>query len=137
MYRVIAAALISLFFSLKSIAEIVVVVNTQNSATFSEKSIQRTFMGNVTEFSTGESPMVINQPPGSSIRSKFDQRILKRNTAQVTARLAKLVFTGRGTMPTEVESDAEVIELIKQNKNAIGYIDSSSITNDVKVVNID
>lgn len=137
MNRMIGAALMSVLLSWNCLADVVVVVNPQNAATLSEKSVQRIFLGKVTEFSTGEIPTVINQPPGNSSRTEFDQRILNRNTAQVTASLAKLVFTGRGVMPTEIESDAGVIEFISQNKNAIGYIDSASLTDDVKVVNID
>ncbi|GGW81631.1 phosphate ABC transporter substrate-binding protein [Alteromonas halophila] len=137
MNRMISAALLGVFFSSQSFAEVVVVVNPQNSATLSAKSVQRIFLGKVTEYSTGEEPLVINQAPGTAQRTEFDQNILGRSTAQVTASLAKLVFTGRGVMPTEVESDSEVIDLIKQDQQAIGYIDASSLTNDVKVVNID
>lgn len=137
MKRTIGATLISAFFSLQAFADVVVVVHPDNAATFTEKSVQRIFLGKVTEFSTGDVPTVLNQTPGESIRTEFDQNVLKRKTAQVSASWAKLVFTGRGVMPQEIGSDAEVIELIKQNKNAIGYIDSSSVNDDVKVVNLD
>ena len=137
MNRMIGAVLIGVFFSFKSMADVLVVVNPENTATFEDKSIQRIFLGKISEYSTGETPLVINQLPGNPIRTEFDTGILNRSTAQVTASLAKLVFTGRAVMPTEVESDAEVIELIKQEKNAIGYIDSASLTDAVKVVNKD
>ena len=137
MNRMIGAVLIGVFFSFKSMADVLVVVNPENTATFGDKSVQRIFLGKISEYSTGETPLVINQLPGSPVRTEFDTGILNRSTAQVTASLAKLVFTGRAVMPTEVESDAEVIELIKQEKNAIGYIDSASLTDAVKVVNKD
>lgn len=137
MKRIIGAALISALYSSLSMAEVVVVVHPENTASLSKKTVQRIFLGKVTEFSTGQITTVVNQTPGEAARTEFDQSVLDRSTAQVTAKWSKLVFTGRGIMPSEVDSDAEVIELIKQNKNAIGYIDSSAVSEDVKVVNLD
>lgn len=137
MKSIIGAALLCALFSSPTIAAVVVVVHPENTATLSKKAVQRLFLGKLTEFSTGQIPTVINQSPGEDIRGEFDQNILNSSTAQVNAKWAKLVFTGRGFMPAVVDSDAEVIELIKQNKNAIGYIDSSSVSEDVKVVNLD
>jgi ABC-type phosphate transport system substrate-binding protein len=37
-------------------------------------------------------------------------------------------------MPNELSSDAEIIATISSNKGAIGYINSSSVTDAVKVI---
>jgi len=46
---------------------------------------------------------------------------------------SKLIFTGKGTPPKEVSTDAEVIELVAANPNIIGYINASSVTDKVKI----
>ena len=38
------------------------------------------------------------------------------------------------TLPKEVDSDSEVIQLISNNPDLIGYIDKSSVTDSVKVI---
>lgn len=60
--------------------------------------------------------------------------LLVDSSSQVNAYWSKLIFTGKGSMPTELASDAEIISTILSNQGAIGYIDSASITSDVKVI---
>ncbi|MFC4701293.1 phosphate ABC transporter substrate-binding protein [Glaciecola siphonariae] len=137
MKRIFGAALLGTFFSFHALADVVVVVSPDNEAVLSSQSVKRIFLGQENEFSTGEESTPVNQPVGLQARNEFDNKILKLKTARVTATLSKLVFTGRAQMPLEAASDAEVIELIKKDKSVIGYIDSSSVTDDVKVVDLD
>ncbi|MDO6566955.1 phosphate ABC transporter substrate-binding protein [Alteromonas sp. 1_MG-2023] len=137
MKRTIGATLIGALFSLQALADVVVVVNPDNQATITKQDVQRIFLGKKTEFSSGEEATVITQTPTNKLRSEFDRDVLGRSTAQVSAMWAKLVFTGRAIAPQEIETDANVIEFIKGEKNAIGFIDSASVTGDVKVVNLD
>ena len=78
--------------------------------------------------------MPINLSSGNAIRSAFDQAALGKSTNQTKAYWSKLVFSGKGNPPKEVDSEAEVIELVSKNPSLIGYVDSGSVTADVKVV---
>jgi ABC-type phosphate transport system substrate-binding protein len=71
---------------------------------------------------------------GLVFRGDFEKKVLNKSASQIKAYWSKLVFTGKGTPPKEVSSDAEVINLIKSNPNLIGYVDESSVTGDVKVI---
>ncbi len=45
-----------------------------------------------------------------------------------------MVFTGKAQSPKEVADDAAVIGKVSENSKAIGYVDSGSVNDSVKVV---
>ncbi|GAC35071.1 type 2 periplasmic-binding domain-containing protein [Paraglaciecola polaris] len=115
-------------------AEVVVIVHPSNSASIDAKSTQRIFLGKEKKFSTGKEAIPINQAAGTASRNSFDNDTLGRNSAQVSAYWSKLVFTGKGIPPKEVADDAEVIAMVAANPDAIGYVDSGSVTASVKAI---
>jgi len=46
------------------------------------------------------------------------------------------VFAGSGTPPIEKKSDLEVIEYVKKNSGAIGYVSKSTNTTGVKEITV-
>jgi ABC-type phosphate transport system substrate-binding protein len=137
MKRIVGATLLSTLFCFQAWADLVVVVSPDNQAAVTKQSVKRIFLGQENEFSNGEPSTPVNQVVSNGLRAEFDEELLNSSTARVKASLSKLVFTGRAQMPLELSSDAEIIELIKQDKSVIAYIDSSSVTDDVKVVDLD
>ena len=115
-------------------AEVVVIVHPSNAATLDAKKVQRIFLGKEKKFSDGKGVIPINSEIGYSSREQFDSNVIKRSSTQVSAYWSKLVFTGKGIPPKEVENDAAVIEIVANNKSAVGYVDSSAVTDSVKVV---
>jgi TonB family protein len=47
-----------------------------------------------------------------------------------------LVFSGRGSMPKQLGSDAEVVAYVARTKGAIGYVSAETIGEDVKTLTI-
>jgi len=47
-----------------------------------------------------------------------------------------LVFSGRGSMPKAVGSDAEVVAYVAKTRGAIGYVSAGIATQDVKILTI-
>ncbi len=47
-----------------------------------------------------------------------------------------LVFSGRGSMPKQLGSDAEVVVYVARTKGAIGYVSAETIAEDVKTLTI-
>jgi ABC-type phosphate transport system substrate-binding protein len=80
--------------------------------------------------------LAVNLSADSTTRNTFDETVLGRNSSQVSAYWSKLVFTGKGIPPKEVNSDAEVIDLVSKNPSVIGYVDSSSLTDAVKAIKL-
>jgi ABC-type phosphate transport system substrate-binding protein len=119
-----------------ALAELVVVVNPSNSNALNEKVVQRIFLGKDKKFADGTETIAVNLVGDNALRAQFDQDILGRSSSQVAAYWSKLVFTGKGIPPKEVSSDADVIDLVAKNPSVIGYIDRSSVTDAVKVVEL-
>ncbi|MBT0587351.1 phosphate ABC transporter substrate-binding protein [Alteromonas oceanisediminis] len=130
------AATLTLLTSFSAAAATTVIVHPSNAAALDEKSVQRIFLGKEKKFSDGVESIPINQVADSAVRGDFDENVLGRSSAQVSAYWSKLVFTGKGVPPKEVSSDADVIELVSKNPSAIGYVDSASVTGDVKAVSL-
>lgn len=126
--------LFTLLFSASTWAGIAVIVHPSNGSALGQAEISRIFLGKMKSFPGGGQAIPINQSEGSGPRGNFEKAMLKKSASQIKAYWSKLVFTGKGTPPKEVSSDAEVIDLIKANPNLIGYIDESAVTPDVKVI---
>lgn len=137
-YTVFKKLFLSLPILLSSItavnAEVVVVVHPSNAAAIDAKVIQKMFLGKEKKFSTGNAVKPINLESSNPLRASFDESIVGRSSSQVAAYWSKLVFTGKGVPPSEVGSDADVIAIVSSDADAIGYIDSSSINDSVKVI---
>jgi len=118
----------------KADAEVSVVVHPSNASSISNDDIKRIFLGKMKKFPGGGSVIVINQSSSSDARKSFDSGALGKSANQIKAYWSKLVFSGKGNPPKEVANDQEVISLVKDNPAVIGYVDSASVTGDVKVI---
>ena len=127
----IAGALVAIGLNASVFADVAVIVHPDNSVEITQTEIERIFLGKSSQFSDGSEAIPINTI--GSVNDEFNERVLGRSSSQIQSYWAKLVFTGKGAPPKEVD-EASVIELIKNNKNAIAYIDGGKVTDDVKVV---
>jgi ABC-type phosphate transport system substrate-binding protein len=129
--KAVAGALVAIGLNASVFADVAVIVHPDNTSSLTDTEIERIFLGKSAQFPDGSEAIPINTT--GDIYDEFNERVLGRNSAQIKSYWAKLVFTGKGAPPKEVD-EASVIELIKNNKNAIAYIDSGKVTDDVKVV---
>ncbi|WP_100642999.1 phosphate ABC transporter substrate-binding protein [Alteromonas facilis] len=118
------------------LAEVVMVVHPSNAEAIDAKVVKRIFLGKDKKYPGGAEATPINQVAESDVRGQFDDSIIGRSSAQVSAYWSKLVFTGKGVPPTEVKDDAEVIATVAADPSAIGYVDSASVTGDVKAISV-
>lgn len=127
--------LILSLFCFQSLAEGISVI-THPSANFNiqKEDIVKLFTGRSQTFPDGRNAVPINFTESKPIRLAFDDKVIGRSSSQLKAYWSKLMFTGKGTPPKEVESVDEMIQLISKNPNIIGYISSGDVTDDVKVV---
>lgn len=68
------------------------------------------------------------------IHRAFVQEYLGRTTDDLQTYYRVLVFTGRGSMPKELGSDAEVVAYVAGRKDAVGYVDTLTRTEGVKTL---
>lgn len=127
--KTVLLATAMLLTSLPTLAEVVVVINPKNAAAaLSNEQISQFFLGRSTTFTP------IDQSESSPIRAEFYKKIADKELPQVKTIWSKLVFTGKGTLPKEYSSSADVKKAITANVNAIGYIEKSAVDASVKVV---
>lgn len=116
-------------------ADVVVIVSANSSVTrLTADQTAKIFLGKVDNFPHDGSALPIDQPEGRSIRDEFYSKVTKKNSSQVTAYWAKVIFTGDGHPPQLLGSDDAVRMAVANNPNAIGYIDKSSVDSSVRVV---
>ncbi len=132
MRKTIIAA-ITAFFASNTFADVVVIVHPSNNSTLDDRAVKRIFLGKEKKFSNGTGVTPINQADNDA-RDTFDSNVLGRSSSQVAAYWSKLIFTGKGVPPKEVGGDAEVVAAVAADPSAIGYIDSSAVTGDVKSI---
>jgi len=120
--------------SFNALADVAVVVNKDNTASFDQDTIKAIYLGKVKSFSNGEKAVAITLPDDSETKKYFVENGLSRKTGQLKAYWAKLIFTGKGVPPKVVESSDEVKKLVAQNPNIIGIVESKDVDSSVKVV---
>ncbi|EMQ2878742.1 phosphate ABC transporter substrate-binding protein [Vibrio navarrensis] len=95
---------------------------------------KRLFLGKLKQLPNGLEPIIIEYPDGAPMRSEFHDKVTSKTESQLQAYWAKLVFTGKATPPKTVDSAAAVIAEVVSTPTAIGYIDASDVTDQVKVI---
>jgi len=93
-----------------------VIVNTSNTAT----SITKTDVSNYllkkrTKWASGSAIAPVDLGAKSTVREAFSKDIHNKTTAQVRAYWQQSVFAGKDTPPTEMDSDAKVVDFVRSN----------------------
>lgn len=121
------AAMFSL--TLPASAEVVVIASSSApEGALTKEEVAQCFLGKAAMFTP------VDQLENAAIRTEFYRKVADKDLAQVRALWAKLVFTGKGTMPKELSGNAEVKRAVAANPKAIGYIDKSAVDATVKVI---
>lgn len=116
-------------------ADVVVVVSSKSSVkSLTAEQVTKIFLGKVVTFPDGKTAFPIDQPEGSAIRDEFYSKVAHKNSSQLTAYWAKIIFTGDGRPPKLLADNVAVRKAIASNPNAIGYIDKSAVNRSVRVV---
>ena len=123
-----------LIFPLISHAGIKIIVHKDNNSQITLNDVKRIYLDKIQSFSNGERVVPIIQGDESEVTLKFNTDILKKSTNQLKAYWSKRVFTGKGTPPRVVDSNAETVKLVSNNLNIIGIVSSDTDTSNVTVV---
>lgn len=115
-------------------AEVAVIVNPTNDSAMTSDDIAKLYLGKTKKFTNGQSAIPLDRTEGTDIRVKFLESTVSKDESQMKSYWSRLIFTGKGVPPKVVETDAEVKELVSRNPDTIGYIDSSSVDDTVKVI---
>ena len=69
-------------------------------------------------------------------KENFTKKIHGKSISAINAYWQKKIFTGKGVPPIEQSSEKDVIEFVKNNPGAIGYVSANTNTSGVKVLKV-
>lgn len=76
----------------------------------------------------------VNQKTGSTSRALFIASVIKQNDDDYIAYWIVRRAIGKGVPPLELVDDAQVVDFVRANPGAIGYIDSATAIDGVRVL---
>ncbi|MDD5581451.1 MAG: hypothetical protein PHY16_19570 [Methylobacter sp.] len=114
-------------------AELVVIAHFKNSIVgLTAKQVQDLFLGRERTFPNGKFALPIDQ--SSPLRAEFYEKLTGRPVEQINAYWARIMFTGQASPPQQLPDDKAVLQTVRENEGAIGYIDKTRVDNTVRVL---
>ncbi len=116
-------------------AEVVVIVSAKSRVTsITAEQTAKIFLGKTSSFPDDGDAVPIDQSEGSAIRDEFYSKVVHKNSSQLSAYWAKVIFAGDGRPPEKLESNVAVRKAVAKNPNVIGYIDKGAVDKSVRVI---
>ncbi len=116
---------------------VVVVVSAESPVTeISPLHLADLYLGRTSRFPNGEPAEPIDLEPGSAIRDAFYKGYIGRSEAEIKAHWSKIIFTGRGRPPRDVDNGSEMKRLIADDRTKIGYLPRRLVDSTVRIVPI-
>ncbi len=113
----------------------VIVARANPVSSISRAGLSSVFMKRTRTWPDGLPIVPVDQPATSRTRELFSRSVHGKSVAYVTRYWHRLIFSGRGIPPIEMPSDAAVIEFVRANRGAIGYVDRRTAAgDDVRVI---
>ena len=104
-------------------AELIVVVSRDsNVEKLSRHQVADIFLGRAVQLESGEKLVPVDLPEDSGVRKEFYEKLLGKSPAQMRAYWSKIIFTGRGLPPKEVNSTKKMKKEIAHNRHYVGYV---------------
>jgi len=133
--RVLAALLFALCAGWAQAGDLVVVVSARSPVeALRPDQVAAVFLGQAPRFPNGAVATALDQPLGSAERDQFYLRVTGKTPALLKAYWSKLVFTGRGQPPRELEGNAAVRKAVAEDPTMVGYIQREALDPTVRAV---
>ena len=114
-----------------------VVVNASNpAAAMSRAEVSRLFLKKTTRWERGNKVLPVDQLPRSSVRVAFSQAVHRKDVDKIKSYWQAQLFSGKATPPAELASDADILDYVRRNAGAIGYVSKSAVGDGVKVLEV-
>ena len=91
-------------------------------------------MKKTARWGNGRKILTVDQTKRTATRTLFTEEILGKRISQVTSYWQQMVFSGRAVPPPQKATDREVLDYVKANPDAIGYVSRAASLKGVKVV---
>jgi hypothetical protein len=120
--------------ALASATELKVIANCSVTTTsVSSDELKSVYLQSSSSLSDGSHVQPVLAKKGAA-HEAFLKDYLGKSDSALQTYYRSLVFTGRGSMPKEFGSDAEIVAYVARTKGAIGYVSGSADAAGVKVL---
>jgi hypothetical protein len=126
---ILSAFTVAMLLSGSAPAELVVIVNPKSpAASMTAAEVANVYLGKNASFAP------VDLPESAAARADFYKKVAGKDSAQVKALWARLVFTGKMQPPKEVASSSDALKHVASNDSGIAYVDKSVVDSSVKTV---
>lgn len=116
-------------------ADFVVIANPRSGVEqLSKDDIINIYMGRYRKLPSGISATPVDLSNPVDEKARFYAYMVKKELAEINSYWARLMFSGQNSRPLQAENSDEVLEIVSNNKGAIGYIDKKKLDKRVKLV---
>jgi ABC-type phosphate transport system substrate-binding protein len=123
-----------LFCAASGWAQEAVIVNPANPLkTLTREQVSDLYFGRIKAFPNGEFPLILDQT-SEAVRSDFFQALAGMPLYQVNVYWSRLKFSGRVLPPQQLPDDSAVIDMVRRNPRAIGFVRNPPKDGSVRVV---
>jgi hypothetical protein len=128
----LAAALAA---ALPAFADIYVVVPGASSVkAMSQKEVQALYMGRTRAFPDGGFALPFDLPRDDPARAAFYRALTGMSVAEVNSYWARLMFSGQTMPPQPLPNEAAMLDVVRRNPSAIGYLPQAPADASLRVV---
>lgn len=129
------AIILTLLFPWHAFADVVVIVNAANPVrSMTSEEVAALYLARSRTFSSGEFALVFDQPRDSALRRSFFKLVANMAIGQVNTYWSRLMFSGQEMPPHSLPTEQAVIDIVRRNPGAIGYVSAPPKDSSVRVV---
>lgn len=104
-------------------AGFIVIVNSANPLDSLERdALRRLFLKQSRTWPDGEEAHPVDQSAASGVREAFSRAVLRQPMAAVNAYWQRQILAGRASPPQVKQSDAEILDFVAADAQAVGYV---------------
>lgn len=116
-------------------ADVYIIVHAANPLqVLGAKQAVDLYMGRNRAFPQGEVAMTLDLPRDSEVRDQFYRLLTGMGPAQVNSYWSRLIFSGQTLPPRSMHTEADVVEMVRRNTSAIGYVSEMPADSALRVV---
>jgi ABC-type phosphate transport system substrate-binding protein len=99
-----------------------------------KREVINIYLGRYRRLDTGSTAEPIDLSSKTDTKALFYRLLVDKNLAEINAYWSRLVFSGKTRPPQQVDNVDKVLEIVGNNRNALGYINRAAVNSQVIIV---
>ena len=118
-----------------ALADLVVIANPNSGIEkLSKDELVNLYMGRYRKLPSGVTALPIDLGGPAGEKARFYAMLVGKELPEINSYWARLMFSGQGSPPLQVNNMDEVLDIVGSSKGPIGYIDRNKLDKRVKLV---